>query len=339
MVCSRCNKTYVGYRCPHCGHFILQDAKGPVYSAQMQKEYRKELLKNVAVLGVFAFLIGIMAIGLSAVQGGKQTGKEQTRAAAKDVPQVEPVVGGGEIYSDQYMCYVLTQVAIDSEQMLTLSFDVTNQSDSTMSFGPAMAEVNGHTLDCYYKLGDFHKWQPGQTLQETISIECDDLELYGIESIDTIKLYVDPLEYVSENSAKYLSSVSFSVPCKYTGGSEAAVDIDSFTLLYEDANMKVLVAPESEYNDKKDAYGVWYYLCNKRDEICTMSITNVCIDGTVKNSDNSLMLVDVAPHSGVLWQQIWIGEDIMQSNVTFDLDMQDSVEFDKDYSVTGIKLH
>lgn len=46
MHCTKCGKYYEGYRCPYCGHFLLDDPsskgkKNSVYHKQSEEENKK----------------------------------------------------------------------------------------------------------------------------------------------------------------------------------------------------------------------------------------------------------------------------------------------------------
>ncbi len=226
----------------------------------------------VLVLGL-AMVFSLAACG-SAVSNDAGSGAEETEGEEAAAQSEGEDTGEITIIDNDYCSMILTDYSETSDG-ISITAEVENKtSDMNIAFEPVSGSVNGAEVIPYYYVAV----AAGKKSVDTIGIDKDDIDLYGITDYTDICIRLKAYDN-DDWSADYLADETVHI---YPYGEDAAVKYERKTqksdvVMVDNDYVTVVV---TGYNpDGMYGYEVELFIVNKTDAAIMVSADNVSVNG------------------------------------------------------------
>lgn len=151
-----------------------------------------------------------------------------TEAATEAVAALEGTIEETVVYDDGTFKLTAKEIDYSDKYNIKVKFLAENNSDNTVSFVGSNFSINGITMYCNL----YCEVAPGKKANDSIDIDRDDLEKYGIKSIATVKGQ-DPYIY-NKDDKETIARFQFSLETSISDGYVQEVDKSGQTIYDKD---------------------------------------------------------------------------------------------------------
>lgn len=151
-----------------------------------------------------------------------------TEAPTEAVAALEGTIEETVVYDDGTFKLTAKEIDYSDKYNIKVKFLAENNSDNTVSFVGSNFSINGITMYCNL----YCEVAPGKKANDSIDIDRDDLEKYGIKSIATVKGQ-DPYIY-NKDGKETIARFQFSLETSISDGYVQEVDKSGQTIYDKD---------------------------------------------------------------------------------------------------------
>lgn len=151
-----------------------------------------------------------------------------TEAATEAVADLEGTIEETVVYDDGTFKLTAKEIDYSDKYNIKVKLLAENNSDKTISFLGSNFSINGITMYCSF----YCEVAPGKKANDSIDIDRDDLEKYGIKSIATVKGQ-DPYIY-NKDDKETIARFQFSLETSISDGYVQEVDKSGQTIYDKD---------------------------------------------------------------------------------------------------------
>lgn len=151
-----------------------------------------------------------------------------TEAATEAVADLEGTIEETVVYDDGTFKLTAKEIDYSDKYNIKVKLLAENNSDKTISFLGSNFSINGITMYCSF----YCEVAPGKKANDSIDIDRDDLEKYGIKSIATVKGQ-DPYIY-NKDDKETIARFQFSLETSIADGYVQEVDKSGQTIYDKD---------------------------------------------------------------------------------------------------------
>ena len=152
----------------------------------------------------------------------------ETEAPTETVAAEEGTIAETVVYDDGTFKLTAKEIDYSDKYNVKLKLLAENNSDKTVSFLGSNFSINGITMYCSF----YCEVAPGKKANDSIDIDRDDLEKYGIKSIATVKGQ-DPYIY-NKDDKETIARFQFSLETSISDGYVQEVDKSGQTIYDKD---------------------------------------------------------------------------------------------------------
>lgn len=152
----------------------------------------------------------------------------ETEAPTETVAALEGTIAETVVYDDGTFKLTAKEIDYSDKYNIKVKLLAENNSDKTVSFLGSNFSINGITMYCSF----YCEVAPGKKANDSIDIDRDDLEKYGIKSIATVKGQ-DPYIY-NKDDKETIARFQFSLETSIADGYVQKVDKSGQTIYDKD---------------------------------------------------------------------------------------------------------
>lgn len=151
-----------------------------------------------------------------------------TNASTETIAALEGTIAETVVYDDGTFKLTAKEIDYSDKYNIKIKLLAENNSDKTVSFLGSNFSINGITMYCSF----YCEVAPGKKANDSIDIDRDDLEKYGIKSIATVKGQ-DPYIY-NKDDKETIARFQFSLETSISDGYVQEIDKSGQTIYDKD---------------------------------------------------------------------------------------------------------